>query len=254
MKKKEITIKDLAEILLPKLWIVAIISILASVLAFVYSSFVKVDTYTDSSLHYVYTDDNLDNETTTGDNLNVAQGMIEIYKTMLEGEIFLTDVVLYINDNFQEYKDITQGISIGSIRSMMTISQHNDTSVFSVSVTSTSPVLSSIVLTAINKTLISDRVKDLIPNTFKISSFKDPTDPADAKSIAPNNKHEARNAVLSFLIAAVVSVVAIWVYSFFDVVIRDKKKLIDNVDVPILGVIPRHDLPATTKGGNGKNA
>ena len=82
----------------------------------------------------------------------------------------------------------------------------------------------------------------------------DPTDPADAKSIAPNNKHEARNAVLSFLIAAVVSVVAIWVYSFFDVVIRDKKKLIDNVDVPILGVIPRHDLPATTKGGNGKNA
>ena len=168
MKKKEITIKDLAEILLPKLWIVAIISILASVLAFVYSSFVKVDTYTDSSLHYVYTDDNLDNETTTGDNLNVAQGMIEIYKTMLEGEIFLTDVVLYINDNFQEYKDITQGISIGSIRSMMTISQHNDTSVFSVSVTSTSPVLSSIVLTAINKTLISDRVKDLIPNTFKI--------------------------------------------------------------------------------------
>ena len=49
------------------------------------------------------------------------------------------------------------------------------------------------------------------------------------------------------------TVVCIWIYSFFDVVIRDKKKLIDNVDVPILGVIPRHDLPATSAKGEEKH-
>ena len=101
MKKKEITIKDLAEILFPKLWIVVIVSLLVSAFTFVYSSFLKDDTYTDSSLHYVFKPDNTGTEITTGDNLSVAQGMVEIYKVMLEGEIFLKKVVIDITSQRQ---------------------------------------------------------------------------------------------------------------------------------------------------------
>ena len=107
------------------------------------------------------------------------------------------------------------------------------------------------VLNAIHVNFNEDELAHIVPNTFKISCFKDPIAPEGSAVISANSKHEIRNAVLMFLIAGVVSVVAIWIYSFFDVVIRDKKKLIDNVEVPILGVIPRHDLPITVKGDDG---
>lgn len=252
MKKKEITIKDLAEILFPKLWIVVIASLLVSAFTFVYSSFLKDDTYTDSSLHYVYTE-GMDDDITTGDNLSVAQGMVDIYKVMLQGETFLKMVVVDIanNEEYADYRDITKGVNISSIRSMMTVTQHNETAVFSIAITSGSPELSCVVLKAIYNNLNEDKLKGIIPNTFKISSFKAPTGPEDARSIAPNSKHTIRNTLLSFMISAVVVVVAIWVYSFFDVTIRDRKKLSDNIDIPILGVIPRHDLPINVKGDEG---
>lgn len=249
MKKKDITIKDLAELLLPKLWIVAIVSILASAFVFVYSSFAKEDTYTSYSELYVYSKTTSDKEVTTGDNMSVAQGLVEIYQIMLESEEFLKEVVGELTDNpeYAEYKSITNGITINAIKNMMTVSQRDETSVFSISITATSPKLACVLLNAVyDKAIV--KIPDLVPNTFDLETFKKPTDPADSKSIAPNSKHELRNAVLAFLIAAVVSVVAIWVYSFFDVVIRDRKKLVDNVDIPILGVIPRHELPVTQKG------
>jgi capsular polysaccharide biosynthesis protein len=184
--------------------------------------------------------------------MSVAQGLVEIYQIMLESEEFLKEVVGELTDNpdYAEYKSITNGITINAIKNMMTVSQRDETSVFSISVTATSPELACVVLNAVyDKATV--KIPDLVPNTFKLSEFKKPTDPADSKSIAPNSKHEVRNAVLAFLVAAVVSVVAIWVYSFFDVVIRDRKKLADNVDIPILGVIPRHELPTMQKGDAG---
>ena len=53
---------------------------------------------------------------------------------------------------------------------------------------------------------------------------------------------------LAFLVSGVLLAVAVWVYSFFDVIIRDKKNLSDNIDIPILGVIPKHELILVSKG------
>ena len=57
------------------------------------------------------------------------------------------------------------------------------------------------------------------------------------------SKNIFTNALIGVLIGAVVSMLGIFVYSIFDVVIRDKKKLEDNFDFPVLGVIPRYDVP-----------
>ncbi len=251
MKKKEVTIKDLAEILLPKLWIVVIISIIASGLAFVYSRFFKSDTYTSTSTLYVNSGASTD--MATGDNILVASYMLDNYKFILRSENFLKNVVtdLANNEMYKEYRDITANINVSSIDRMMNISHHEDTAIFSISITSSSPELSCVILKAVHLNALDyEKLASMIDNAeyFKLSSVKDPVEPEAHKAIGKNSKHEVRNAVLSFMIAAVVCVVAIWVYSFFDVVIRDKKNLSDNIDVPILGVIPRHDLPITTKG------
>ena len=239
MKKKEITIKDLAEILLPKLWVVVVISVVCSAAMYLYSSFLKKDTYTSSSLLYVYSESS--DKQITGDNVSVAQGMVEVYKVMLRSEKFLKPVLADINQ-IKGYEKVT----VGNVRAMMTVSQVDETEIFSISITAPTPEMSCVVLNAVHDNAIS-KIKDFIPNALDITAFEDPISLEDAKSIPANSKNELRNTVIAFLAAAVVSVVAIWVYSFFDVVIRDKKKLTDNVDIPIIGIIPNHELPVTTR-------
>jgi capsular polysaccharide biosynthesis protein len=239
MKKREITIKDLAEILLPKLWLVVVISIVASAAMYLYSSFIKKDTYTSSSLLYVHS--KISDKEITGDNVSVAQGMVEVYKVMLKSDKFLKPVVAEINQN-EGYENVT----VGNVRSMMSVSQVDETEIFSIAITAPTPEMACVVLNAVHNNTIS-KIKDFIPNALEITAFEDPILPEDSKSIYPNAKNEIRNSVIAFLGAAVVSVVAIWVYAFFDVVIRDKKKLVDNVDIPILGVIPNHELPVTSE-------
>ena len=124
MKKKEVTIKDLAELLLPKLWIIVIISILASGLAFVYSRFFKQDTYTTTSRLYVNSAASTGNDVTTGDNIMVARYMLENYKVILKSERFLNEVIIDLatNPDYEDYRDITEGLNASKINSMISIS------------------------------------------------------------------------------------------------------------------------------------
>lgn len=253
MKKKEVTIKDLAELLLPKLWLIIIVSILTSAVAFAYSRFFKDDTYTSTSILYVNSTSGENDNMTTGDNIMVASHMLDNYKQIIKRDNFLNMVV---NDlasetgEYAEYRDLTSGLNASQISKMISISNYEDTQVFSLSVTSSNPKLSAVVLNAVHNNVVANMEK-IVPaaKVFAISSIQNPLQPEDSKSAIKNSKHEVRNAILSFMVAAVLSVVFIWVFSFFDVVIRDRKKLFDNVDVPILGVIPRHEIPVIGKGG-----
>ena len=89
MKKKEVTIKDLAELLVPKLWLIIIVSILASAFAFAYSRFFKDDTYTSTSILYVNSTSGENNNMTTGDNILVASHMLDNYKQIIKKDRFL---------------------------------------------------------------------------------------------------------------------------------------------------------------------
>ena len=78
-------------------------------------------------------------------------------------------------------------------------------------------------------------------------------DPPSTPS-APNGKNEVRNALIAFLIGFVLTTGVILIIAFADVIVRDKKKLEDHFDLPILGIIPFHDIekPQNYKsyGGN----
>ena len=237
MKKKELTIKDLAELLLPKLWIVVIISVLCSALAFVYSKVFKDDTYTSYVTFSVVTDN-----ITTSDNVDVAKEMVQVYKVMIESENFLNEVISELNRvNADKFKDMTPS----QLRSMMNVTQINETFMFTIYITSSNKEDTAKICEQF-RNITPDKIRDefsVKAPAIKIVDQKDAT--------APNSKHEIRNTVIAFFVSAILSVLAIWIFSFFDVTIRDKKKLIDNLDVPILGTIPKHELPIPTKGEDG---
>ena len=251
MKKREVTIKDLAEILLPKLWLIILVSVIASCLSFAYSRFFKDDTYTVSSTLMVNSTISTSGSITTGDNIIVARYMLENYKIVLKSDNFLNRVVKDLSNNklYEQHRDLTQNLNAKQIKSMLTISHYEDTEIFSLSVTAGDPQLAAVVLNAIHDNAITG-LAGVVESAkiFKLSALQDPISPESAKLIAKNSKHEFRNAILAFLVVGVLLAVAVWVYSFFDVIIRDKKNLSDNIDIPILGVIPKHELILVNKG------
>ena len=226
MKNKEITLKDIFELIIPKIWLILIASVLCAGITFGYFNFFKDDTYTSTSKLYVYSDTSSNGEVTTG-NIDVAKGMVEVYKIILESDKFLNSVTLKLTDTYPE-------ITSGQIRSMMSVSQVNDTEVFAISITSASKDLAYDVLNEI-VAFAPEGIRDIVPNALNVKIVEDPS------KAAVNSKNSLRNSVIVFLLAAVASVVVIWISSLFDVVIRDKKKIEDNIDIPILGVIPKQE-------------
>ena len=227
MKKKneEITFKDIIDIFLPKLWIIALVAVLFAGAVFGYTSFLKDDTYTSSSTFYVYADKNGANTTTS--DIQAAEKMVQVYNITIKGDTFLTTVA----------KELPQyELTPARIRSAMSIVQVDDAPFFNIVITSADAELSYALADKISN-LVASEVPSLIDGALLATCVDRPV-----PAYAANSKNLTRNTVIAFLTGAVVAALAVWVFSMFDVVIRSPKKIEDSIDIPVLGVIPRHEI------------
>ena len=53
-----------------------------------------------------------------------------------------------------------------------------------------------------------------------------------------NGRGTVRNALIGGIAGLVLALLGIWLFSVIDTTVRDKKKIEDNFDIPVLGVIP----------------
>ena len=87
---------------------------------------------------------------------------------------------------------------------------------------------------------IAKALEEYVPDEFyeHSSMFKVETVEHAAEIMAPNPKNHVVKAIIGFCIGAVASAIVVWVYAAFDVTVRDKKKLEDNFEIPLLGTVP----------------
>ncbi len=230
-KNKETTFEDIIEIFLPKLWIMLLVGVVLAAAISVYSVVVKDETYTSSSIVYVYNERPNSTATSTSD-LQAAEQMVNVYNIAIKSDKFLKLVIG--NGSLSEYQ-----LSPEQIKRMIKVSQVDETAVFEVSVTSTNPDLAYDVACAITSgiEMYIQGSNGLVKNALLSSILEDPSVPA-----APNSKGTVTKAIIAFAIGFIVTAVVVWAHSFFDVVIRSTKKIEENLDVPILGIIPRHEI------------
>lgn len=236
-KNKETTFKDIVEIFLPKLWMMLLIGVVLAAAVSVYSVVLKNDTYTSSSIVYVYNEKTNSTSTSTND-LQAAEQMVSVYNIAIKSDKFLKLVIG--NGSLSKYQ-----LSPAAIKNMIKISQVNETAVFQISVTSTNPELAYDVAVAITsgiETYIQGE-SGLVKNALLSSVLEDPSIPS-----APNSKNTVSKALVAFVVGFALTAIIVWAYSFFDVVIRSTKKIEDNLDIPVLGVIPRHEISIAEEG------
>ena len=232
MKKqnKEITLKEIFDIFLPKLWIMLLVGILFAGSISVYSVFFKKDTYTCSTKVYV---GKTSNTSTVATDIEVALEMVKIYEfAITKADLILDEVA----NKYQEYN-----LSVGSIRSMMSVVKEDDTPVLTINVTHTNSNVAYDVAKGISE------LSPLIPEKFGVNGLMVNVIDPPIETVVPNNKNTTRNAIVAFLAGFVLTMAVIWVFNLFDTVVRSTKKLEDTFDIPVLATIPRHDITTPAK-------
>jgi len=227
-QREEITIKDLINIFIPKLWIIVIVAVVFGAFIGVKTAFFESDTYTSSMQIYFY---NTDQQASMYDKGSDA--MVEISEVLVKSDEFLKKIVASCPD---------RGLTPSYLRS--TISFYNlKNGYLEISVTTTDSTLSLEVARSIEN-LLPDMMIEKIKDAQSFTIIESPN-----PSNVPNSKHIVKDVLIATLCGAVLSAVVIWVISVFDVVIHDKKKIEDNFDIPILGVIPRQELKKVVANG-----
>lgn len=228
----EITIKDLLDIFLPKIWLIALVSIVCAAALGAYSAFLKPETYTASStFSMVKVPMSGSQNETTGINPTEIEGMQYIIKSsehVLASRTF--------GETVREKLEGFESVTVEQIQRMVSISLMGDTTNFKLSVVSGDPALSKAVAD-ITYEIFPEDMKGRFSYAVKITEIDPPLMPK-----GPDSSNAVRNAVVGFGIGFVASMLVVFVMAKMDVVIRSRETIEVAFDIPVLGVIPRYEV------------
>ncbi len=230
MKKesREMTIKDLMDIFVPKIWLIALVSIVCAAVMGGYSLFLKPDTYTSESTFSMVKVRMDGSDQTTGINPTEIEGMQYIIKSaayVLASRTFAEQV----RAELEGFEDVT----IKQIQRMVSISLIGDTTNFRLSVVSGDPELSKAVADITYRNF-PDNMTKRFSYAVKIVEIDPPLLPE-----SPDGSNAVRNSLIGFAIGMIVTMLVVFIFAKLDVIIRSRESIESAFDIPLLGVIPR---------------
>ena len=270
-KKKEKTVKDILNIFLPKIWVLFVVGAIFATIMGGYSVFLKKDRYTTTMEVYVSSEDKSGTNTS---QIQTAVQMVKVYERFIYGDVFLDNIRMIISDeeklkdhfisedseDYTALKDKEQkklitvekfagklneiyenGITVAALKSAISVKLDENTSTFVLSVTSSDKLITSALARVLVDEIEKNNLLDEGAGSGLVATIFDYPE-NDYANISANSKNTLRNSAIAFAIGFILAAAAVWVYSMFDVVIRDVNKIEENIDVPILGVIPRHEI------------
>lgn len=227
-KKEEITFKDILSIFLPKMWIIAIVSVVLAVVFAMYASLFTPDTYTATSRINVRkkTEPNIA-------DIQVADSVIETFGYYMYSDDFCEKVAISIRASHGEYGAPYRTLTAGQVKSAISYAPMGNGNL-TIQVTTTDQILTYQIAAYIQKN-INGEIANFYTDVFHV----DVIDTAKEHP-ALNPKSTTKYAVIGFAIGAIFSAAGVWLIAAISVSVRDKKKLTDNFDIPLIGVIPKY--------------
>ena len=238
-KNDEITLKNLFDIFLPKLWLIALIAILFAGIVGGYSFFFKEDQYTSNASFIMvkvptqYSDSSTTTALNTGLNANeieAMQAMIGMSDKVMKSNEFMSDIKARLVARDLRYETV----SLAQLKGMITIKVVGDATCFDITTTSTDPKLAF----DLNE-VVYEKLPGVIESVFDSYAIRVKVIDPPVESSTPVAKNTVRNTVLGFAVGAVFAAVVVFIISRLDVVIRSRENIEKSFDIPILGVIPR---------------
>ena len=240
-KNVEFTLRDLLDIILPKLWLICIVAIIFGAASYFYNKLYVKDTYSSTIEFYLYTD--VDDTKINSD----AKTIVAVYSKAYKSDVFIKNLKNNLAKEYPAYANISDG----SLKSMISIVQDGTISVFDIVVTSGDPELSKAVAQCVlalsyakdsNEKLL---INDLVPHSAQLQLYNSPKTPT-----APNSRNTTRNTAIAVMAGAILTTAAVVAISLLDATVRDKRKLVIGLNVPVLGVVPKYEAVSKKEGEN----
>ncbi len=240
-RTEEFNIKELLNIFIPKLWLIVIVAMVFGMGMAVFTVF-EEDRYVSTTVIHVVKASDMEFEI---NDVEFANTYLQTYIEVLNIKDFRVSVAKDFQDHCAKTlpelteADLMAKFDIGiwepsSIADSFKITARTSQDLLTVSVETSNAQFSYYIANSIANVLVAGQTL-AYDEAVKMRIVQQAVPGAPVKTLTTY----ILNTFIGGAVGAVLSMVAIFIYNVADVTIRDKKKIEDNFDIPVLGVIPR---------------
>ncbi|WP_294355081.1 Wzz/FepE/Etk N-terminal domain-containing protein [uncultured Clostridium sp.] len=224
MEEQVISISEIIDAVKKRWKIIALTTVLATVVSGIFSFFIISPTYEASTKIFIGKE-GAESEGYNSSDVSMYQNLIKTYSELIKTK----DLVNKAIDN-SEYD-----LSVNSVLNGITVNTLTGTQILQISYQSKSPSIAKNILESITNEFIT-KAEELVPNgNVKIlESVELPKNP-----VAPN---KTMNIAIAFILGMMVGFGIVFLLEYLDNTYKNKEQLEKDLDIPVLGVIPMSDL------------
>lgn len=224
MEEQVISISEIIDAVKKRWKIIALTTVLATLVSGIFSFFVISPTYEASTKIFIGKE-GAESEGYNSSDVSMYQNLIKTYSELIKTK----DLVNKAIDN-SEYD-----LSVNSVLNGITVNTLTGTQILQISYQSKSPSIAKNMLESITNEFIT-KAEELVPNgNVKIlESVELPKNP-----VAPNKK---MNIAIAFTLGMMVGFGIVFLLEYLDNTYKNKEQLEKDLDIPVLGVIPMSNL------------
>ena len=224
MEEQVISISEIIDAVKKRWKIIALTTVLATVVSRIFSFFVISPTYEASTKIFIGKE-GAESEGYNSSDVSMYQNLIKTYSELIKTK----DLVNKAIDNSQ------YDLSVNNVLNGITVNTLTGTQILQISYQSKSPSIAKNILESITNEFIT-KAEELVPNgNVKIlESVELPKNP-----VAPN---KTMNIAIAFILGMMVGFGIVFLLEYLDNTYKNKEQLEKDLDIPVLGVIPMSDL------------
>ena len=223
MEEQVISIEEIFEALKKRWKMIALITIVATVISGVLSFFVIDPVYEASTKVFIGKEENSE-ESYNSNDIQMYQKLLKTYAEAIKTRDLIDSAI----------KGSKYDLTVGQVSSGLTVLPVADTQILQIKYQSKDPKEAEVILKSISNEFIKIS-KELVPNgnVRVIEAVEMPENP-----ISPNKK---MNIAIAFLLGLMVSVGLVFLLEYMDNTYKTKEQLENELEIPVLGIIPTID-------------
>ena len=229
----ELDLKKTISVLFAKIWLIVTVTAVSGVLFLITNLFFVTPMYTSQALLYVSNMSERKSSIVTTSDVTVSRELVDTFVVILNSRTVL--------DKVAEQSGLDY--SSTQIKNMISAQSVSSTEVFKISVTHSNPVEAQIIADTILK-VAPGEIKRVM-NAGAVSIIDYATLP-----LSPSSPNIPKNTILGALLGAMLTVFVILLTQVFGTRIKDEFTLVENFDLPIIGMIPSFKLAEKTVTGS----
>ena len=224
MEEQVISISEIIDAVKKRWKIIALCTLIATLLSGIFSFFIIAPTYEASTKVFIGKEES-SVENYNYNDITMYQKLLKTYSELIKTKDLINRSIT--NSEYElEVEDVLNNVSVTTVA---------DTQMIQIAYKSTSPNIAKNMLENITNEFITT-AQELVPNgnVRVLETVELPEEP-----VAPNKK---MNIAIAFILGMMVGLGIVFLLEYLDNTYKNKEQLEKDLDIPVLGIIPMSDL------------